>query len=52
MEFTRLEDVHFRTFFYLAVNRLIAHKSQNILYLITEYSDFIEYTVNKQGKII
>ena len=38
-------DVHFALFFfYLAVNRLITDKTQNIFYLIAEQSVFVKYS--------
>ena len=33
--------------FYLAVNKLITDKMQNIFYLIAEHSGFIKNTLNK-----
>ena len=33
--------------FYLAVNKLITDKTQNILSLIAEYFVFIKYSLNK-----
>ena len=32
---------------FLAVNKLITHKMQNICSLIVEHSDFIKYSLNK-----
>ena len=32
-------------FFYLAVNKLISDKAQNIFSLMTEYLDFIRYSI-------
>ena len=34
-------------FFYLAVNKLITNKMQNIFYVIAKYSGFMKYTWNK-----
>ena len=42
MEFVPL----FTMVFYLAVNKLIADKMQNIFYLIAKHSDFIKYSLN------
>ena len=36
-----------RILFYLAVNKLITEKMQNIFSLIAEHSGFIRYTLNK-----
>ena len=38
-------DVHL--VLYLAVNKLITNKMQNIFHLIAEYSGFMKYTLNK-----
>ena len=45
MELPYLEYVHFVLFFYLAVNKLITDKMQNIFCLITEHSGFIKYSL-------
>ena len=43
MESAHSEDVHFIFFIsYLAVNKLLTDKTQNIFYLIAEHSGFIK----------
>lgn len=34
-------------FFYLAINKLVTDKMQNVFNLIVEHSGFIKYTLNK-----
>ena len=48
MELIHLKNVHLGL--YLAVNKLITEKMQNIFSLIAKYSDFIKYTLNKLNK--
>ena len=51
MELTYTEGVHLDFFlFYLAVNKLIADKTQNIFSFMAEYSVFIKFTLNKPNK--
>ena len=51
IKLTPSEDDHFSGG-YLAVNKLITDKMQNIFLLIAECSGFIKYTLNKIHKII
>lgn len=45
MEFVQLENFHINGF-YLAVNKLIPDKTQNIFYLIADHYGFIKYSLN------
>ena len=48
MKLSHLEDVHI-VLFYLAVNKQITDKTQNIFSLIAEHSGFREYFLDKVG---
>ena len=48
-ELTHIEEVHL-CLFYLAVNKLITDKNQNIFF-IAEYSGFLKYTLKKPNWI-
>ena len=50
MDLAHLEDI--RTFFYLAVNKLITVKMQKFISLIAEYSGFMKNALNKLDEII
>ena len=47
MDLAHLKGCSLSFFFYLAVNKLIADKIQNIFHLIVEHSGFIEFKLNK-----
>ena len=40
------------TYFFLAVNKQMTSNKRTIFYLITEYSGFVKYTLNKLDLII
>ena len=52
LELEPLEEVNQCLFFYLAVNKLIAGRTQKYFYFIVEHSGFSEFTLNQVDSIV